>query len=149
MHIGQAEVAALEFVGELGVIYAEAVQNGRVQIVDVDWIIDDVVAEVVGLAVGQTAFDAAACYPEAEAAGMMIAAVVVVSQHALGVDGAAEFSAPDHQRAVEQTPLLEIADQRGGRPIDLARDLLQGLSEVRVVIPVGVIELYKAHTALH
>ena len=50
MDIGQAEMASLEFVGQLQVIDAEQVQNGRLQIVHVDGVRDDVVAVVVGLA---------------------------------------------------------------------------------------------------
>ena len=36
MDIGQAEIAALETIGQLGVIEAQQVQQRRVQIVDVD-----------------------------------------------------------------------------------------------------------------
>ena len=53
MHIGQAEASALELVRQPRVIDAEAVQDRRVQIVDVDRILDDVVAVIVGLAVSQ------------------------------------------------------------------------------------------------
>ncbi len=45
--VGEAVVAALEAVGEPGVVEAEQVQGGRVQVVDVDGVFDDVVAEVV------------------------------------------------------------------------------------------------------
>ena len=41
-----------------------------------------------------------------EAAGMMVAAVVVGGQRALAVDGPAELAAPDDQRVVEQPALL-------------------------------------------
>ena len=44
-------MAALEFEGQPLVVDAQAVQNGGLQIVDVDRVGDDVVAEVVGLAV--------------------------------------------------------------------------------------------------
>ena len=36
MHIGQAEVAALEAVGELGVVEAEQVQDGGMAVMEVD-----------------------------------------------------------------------------------------------------------------
>ena len=52
LHVGQPEVAALEPVGQPGVVDAEQVQDRRVQVVDVDGVLDDVVGEVVGLAVG-------------------------------------------------------------------------------------------------
>ena len=65
-HVGQAEVAALRAVGQLRVIDAERAQDRRVEIVDMDRILHDVVAEVVGLAVRDAALDAAAGHPDAE-----------------------------------------------------------------------------------
>ena len=50
--VGQAEVAALEAVGQPRVVEAEQVQDRGVQVVDVDLVLDGVEAEVVGLAVG-------------------------------------------------------------------------------------------------
>ena len=50
-HIGQAVVAARVAVGEPLVVDAEQVQDRGLQIVDVDGVLDDVVAEVVGAAV--------------------------------------------------------------------------------------------------
>ena len=52
MDVGQAVVAALELEGQPGVVDAQAVEDRGVQVVDVDRVLDDVVAEVVGLAVG-------------------------------------------------------------------------------------------------
>ena len=49
VHVGQAEVAALEAVGQLRVVEAEQVQDRRVQVVDVDLVLDRVEAELVGL----------------------------------------------------------------------------------------------------
>ena len=46
-HVGQPEVAAVEAIGELGVVEAEQVQDGRVQVVDADAVFDGLVAEVV------------------------------------------------------------------------------------------------------
>lgn len=36
VYVGDAEIAALEAVGEAGVVYAHEVQNGRLQVVDMD-----------------------------------------------------------------------------------------------------------------
>ena len=104
--VGQAVVAALELERQPRVVDAQAVQHRRVQVVDVDRVAGDVVAEVVGLAVGHARLDAAAGQPDGEAARMMVAAVVVGGQLALAVDGAAELAAPDDQRVVEQAALL-------------------------------------------
>src|SRR5205823_3686168 len=48
MHVGEAEVAALEAVGQPRVLDAEAVQDGRVEVVDRHRVFGNVVAVVVG-----------------------------------------------------------------------------------------------------
>ena len=90
------------------------------QIVDMDGILDDVVAEVVRRAVGHSALDAAAGHPDGETARMMIATVIVGRQLALAIHGAAELTAPNDQRVVQQAALLQILHQRGRRLIGVA-----------------------------
>ena len=53
LHVGQPHVAAGVAVGQLLVVEAEQVQDGRVPVVDVDLALDGLVAVVVGPAVGQ------------------------------------------------------------------------------------------------
>src|SRR5712672_717611 len=67
MHIREAEVAALGAVDELGVIEAKQVQDGGVQVVDVDGILDGVEAELIAPAQREPALHAAAGEPHAEA----------------------------------------------------------------------------------
>ena len=76
MDVGEAEVASLEPVGQLGVIDAQAMEQGGVEIVNVHRVVDDVVAVVVGLAVDVSALDATAGQPDREAASMVVASVV-------------------------------------------------------------------------
>jgi len=73
----QPLIQALELEAELGVVDAHEVEDRGVEVVDVYGVFDDVVAEVVGLAMNDAAFDAAAGHPHAEIARVMIAAVVV------------------------------------------------------------------------
>lgn len=49
MHVGEPEIPPLEPVREPPVVDAQTVQDRRLQIVDVDRILDDVVGQVVGL----------------------------------------------------------------------------------------------------
>ncbi len=51
MHVGQAEIASLEAVGELGVIETKLMQDGRVQIMHMDDVLDGVEAELIRFAV--------------------------------------------------------------------------------------------------
>src|SRR5262249_49517041 len=55
VYIGEPEVAALEFERQAFVIHAQQMEDGGVQIVDLDDVFDGVVAEVVGVAVGDAA----------------------------------------------------------------------------------------------
>src|SRR5262245_18058773 len=65
---GEPLVQALVAVAEAAVVVAEQVQDGGVEVADVDGVLDDVVGEVVGLAVDGAALDAAAGQPHGEAA---------------------------------------------------------------------------------
>ena len=117
MHIRQSEIAALEAERELFVVDAKCVQNRRVQIVNMDGLIDDVVTEVVSFAIDLPAFDATACHPHCEVARMMVATVVVFGQRSLTVDRAPKFSAPDHQRIIQHSALFQILYQGSTRPV--------------------------------
>ena len=63
--------------------------------------------------------DAAAGHPHGEAARMVVAAVVVLREPALAVDGAAKLAAPDDERVVEQAALLEVLDEAVAGLIDV------------------------------
>ena len=78
IEVSQPHVSAPEAVGELFVVEAEEVQHGGVPVVDVDFAGDGFVAVLVGFAVGEAAFDAAAGHPEG------VAFVVVVAPVAIG-----------------------------------------------------------------
>src|SRR5262245_58575128 len=72
VHVGQPVVAALEFEREPGVVDAQAVQEGGVQVVDVDAVFGDVVTIIVGFAVRDTGLDAAAGQPDGEATRVVV-----------------------------------------------------------------------------
>src|SRR5579884_4447478 len=82
---GEPLVQSLELVREPLVVDAQAVQDRCVEIVDVHGLVHHVVAEVVRLAVDHAALDAAAGQPHAEIAGMVIPAIVGLSQCELAV----------------------------------------------------------------
>src|SRR5438132_5191530 len=90
--VRQAVIAAAVAIGQLGVVDAHQMQNGRVQVVDMHAIFDSVPAVVVGVAVGHAALDAATGQPYGEAEGVMLAAVGAFRR-----GRAAELTAPDDQ----------------------------------------------------
>src|SRR5215468_10927327 len=90
--LGQAFVAAVVQECQVNVVEAEQVQDGGVQVVDVDGVFRGVQAEFVGRADDLATLDAAAGQQGGEAVGVVVAAV-----GALGHRRAAELAAPDHQ----------------------------------------------------
>src|SRR5262249_31352295 len=125
VNVGETEVPALEFVGKLGVVEAEAVQDRRLQVVHVDRLLGDVVAVVVSGANGGAGLYTAACHPDGEAAGMVVTSVVVFREASLAIDSPAEFPAPDYQGVIEHAALLQVADERCGRLVSLLTALGQ------------------------
>ncbi len=113
MDVGEPEVAALELIGQPGVIDAEAVEQGGLDVVDMNGVFDDVVAVVVGFTNDCTGLYAAPGHPHREAAGMMIATVIGISKPTLAVYGAAKFATPDDKRVFEQAALFEIENKGG------------------------------------
>jgi len=101
--VGEAHVAAGEAVGEAGMVEAEEVEHRGMEVVDFELVLDDFVAELVGLAVDGAAFDAAASQPEREAEWVVVAAVRSLSERR-----AAELTGPNDESLVEQSALLQV-----------------------------------------
>ena len=74
VHIRQSEVAALKLEDQFFVVDPEATQDRGVEIVDMDRVAHDVIAEVVRRR-SQARFDPAASQPDGKAAWMMVAPV--------------------------------------------------------------------------
>src|SRR5437879_3605368 len=93
--------------GQLLVVEAEQVENGRVEVVNGDALLACAETEFVGRSDGLPSFYAAAGQPH------RVAVRIVVSAFASLRHGrAAEFTGPNHQGTVEQSPLLEVTQQR-------------------------------------
>ena len=116
----EAKVQSLKLDRQTFVIETHLFQNGGIDVANVDGILKNVVAKVVGDTVGDAALHAAASHPHGEALGMVIASVVCAGEFALAVDRATKFSAPDHKRVVQQASLLEILKERPRWLIDVA-----------------------------
>ena len=110
----------------------EQVEQGCVQVVDVDAAFDHVEAELVGSTQGDARLDAAAGQPHGESVRVVVAAVVPAP---LDHRRAAELATPDHQGVLEHPALLEVLDQPGARPVGVLAVLLEVLDEVAVLVP--------------
>src|ERR1043166_961386 len=94
--------------------------------------IDGGETEIVGGAVRLAALDAGASQPHREA----VVIVVAAAQSGQFRDWrSAELAAPDHQRAVEQATLLEIAQECGDRLVPRARKIPVLGFDTIVIVP--------------
>src|SRR5579883_3410462 len=101
VYVREAEVPVLTLVGQLLVVDAETMKDGRVQVVNFNRIGRDVVAIVIRFAEGEAWLNSSARKPHREAARVMVAAIILGCQLALTVNRAAKLAAPDHKRVLE------------------------------------------------
>ena len=126
----------------------EEMLHRGVQVVHVDGVLDDVVAELIGLAVSLAAFDAATGHPEAEAAWVVVATIRILGNLALAVSRAAKLSTPDHERIFQEAALFEILDECGRSLVGLLALALDAAGQSAVLVPTLVEELHEAYAFL-
>src|SRR3954468_10892164 len=112
-------------------IESKKMQEGRMQIMNVDAVFDDVEAKFVRLPEGNPGFDTAARQPHGKGLRVMIAAHASAGLF-VGFDhrSAAKFAAPNHQRIFEQSTLLQIFDQGSSRTISQGALLFDAANNV-------------------
>src|SRR5258706_7966242 len=130
------------------VVDAEAMQDRGVQIMHGHGIAGDVVPETVSRTVHDAALESAARQPDGKTTRMMVASKIL-TQIALTIARATEFTAPDDERVVEHAALFEVVDQRGRRLVGLLRLSADIVGEIAVVIPTGVEQLHESHSPFH
>jgi len=128
--VGEAHVAGGEAEGALGVVDAEKVEHGGVEVVDLNFVFDGLVAKVVGRAVSDPWLDAAPGEPGGEAEG-----IVVASISALGEGSAPKFTGPDDEGIVEKAKLFQVSDEGRDGLIDCFTVLAVSADEAVVLIP--------------
>ena len=77
MHVGQSELSALVFFGQTFVIDPQQVQQRGVEVMNMNAIVDDVVAVGAGFAISCSGFDPAASHVQTEATRVVIATKVL------------------------------------------------------------------------
>ena len=135
VHVGEAEVAAGVVVGETFVVEAEEVEDGSLEIVDVDFVFGDVEAELIGFAIGP-GLGATAGHEGGEGLRVVIAAgVTTKGRVGFNHGSAAEFAAPDDEGFIKKAVSLEIFDEGGGGLRGLFAVALGGAFDVGVSVP--------------
>ena len=132
-------------------IESHLIENGRVQVVDVDTVLDGRAAEHVSGTVAVAGFHAATSHPDGEAVVIVVAAVFT-----LGSWCAAELTAPDNERLIEEATGLEIFEQCGNPLVTgLGQAGVTALDVAMAGVPGDVVavdrvrKLNRPHTALH
>ena len=128
--VRQCLVAAVVTVGETGVINADLVQESGEQARTADAAFNGLVAELVSAAVDVAGFEATAGNQQGEGV-----TIVIASRAALRDGQSAELARPQHDGAVQQAALLQIADEHGGGLIYRGADATQALANIAVVVP--------------
>src|SRR4051812_17782105 len=117
---------------------AKAMQDRRVQIVDMDGVANDVIAEIVGFPPYDSRFDAAAGEPDGKATAMMVAAVVGL-QGALSVNGAPKLAGPNDERVLQHAAPFEVENESRLWLVNVARLTWDVDRQAIMVVPAAVI----------
>ena len=134
VHSGETKIKALVFVGkELG-LDTELVEHGCVEVAYVNDVLLGVVAEFIGVPVGDPSFDSSARHPNGKAFDVVVASIP------LGHGGASEFSAPNYEGVVEHAPLFEVLNESGGALVHAFGDSCDGVLDATMVIPSTVVK---------
>ncbi len=143
MHVGQTEVSTLEAVRELCVIEAEQVEDGRVEVVDVDAVGHGVETQFVGFTQSHPRLDPTAGQPHGKGIGVVVSAVITALHHRR----AAKLATPDDQGILKHSALFQVLNQGRAGLIGVLAILLQAVDEVAMLVPSFMKNLDKADTA--
>src|SRR3954463_10232754 len=135
-------------------IEPEQMKNGGLEIVNLHLILGDSETKFIGLAVNKTVLHAAPGQENRKAIRIMIAPQDIArSRSAFAERGATKFTAPNHQRILQQTTLTQIAQQRGHRLIHGSALFSEPTADIfglasAMKIPAPIKELNKTHAFL-
>src|SRR5262245_4431225 len=128
-------------------------QNGCVQVVHVNFLIDGAKRKIIRFTINQAPFDAPTSQPHCESFWIVLAATAFLPRFAqrqvLIEWRSSKLSAPNHQGVVQQAARLEIRNEGGNGSIHLLALLRQKFSNRRVVVPTVIIDLYESHPSFH
>src|SRR6516165_7798822 len=110
-NVGQPMVATLEQVRQLLVVETKQLENGGMNVVDVNTSLDSAEAVVVGGADHPSPFDATTGQPGGEAIGVMVATGWLVRVASVGDGCPSKLPSPDDQRVLEHPTRFQVLDQ--------------------------------------
>jgi hypothetical protein len=163
MNICDSKVSALIREGEALVVDAHEPKDRCLEIVNVNrtWrelvlgrknsvsiCIDNVVAVVIGSAIGGSRIDSTAGHEDREASWMVIPTEFRHRERTLGVASPSKFSAPNDKRIFKHSKSLEILDQRRCWTVGISSLNLNTITKSAVLIPSLVVELNEPNSLL-
>ena len=116
--ISQTEITPGIAIGQSLVVESQQVKQGGVKVVHVDLVLDRLVAELVGCAIGEAGLDATTSQPGREPIGIVIATGNFLFVGILNVGGSAKFTAPPDDGVLQQPPLLQVLQKPSDRFVD-------------------------------
>ena len=125
-------------------VQTEKVQNRGVPVVDVAFVLHGDSAMVICCTITDTALDSTTRHPRCIAFVIMVTSVSVLS-----VGSSAEFTAPDHQRVLQQSSLGKVCQQACDRLIDFGTSFRKICLKAIMMIPVSVCDFHKSNTGFH
>src|SRR6185503_4646299 len=81
-------------------------------------------------------------------APVMVAAVILLLDLSLAVNGAPKFAAPDDKGVFEQSARFQVLHQRGARLVGVLALFADALGQVVVLVPAAMIKLDEPGAAL-
>ena len=97
MNIGQPIISSLEAIGQSRVVEAQEMKNRRVQVMNVDRVLDRIETEIVTLAVHEPPLKTTTRHPNTERSVVVVSAVVASLDHRCP----SKFTPPNHQGVLE------------------------------------------------
>ena len=116
MNIGEPVVTALEGECQALMIETEAVQQRRLNVMNVNRVSSDVKSQIIGGTVHHARFDTTARQPHGEGLGMVVSPQFATQRWVGLYHGcASKLAPPDHQCLFQETPLFQVLDKSGRR----------------------------------
>lgn len=147
--IGESIVSSGEAPGQAFVIDTKLVQNGGLQVVNVNGLFGDIETEVIGASVYVSSANAASGEPDTERLRMMVASVGLLPATDFAHGSATEFAGHDDKCFIEQTALVEVVYEGGHASIGHFTVPAKSSGEVAVMVPRTVDEMHKADSAFN
>jgi len=141
-----AEIASRISISQLFMIDSHQMQDGRMQVVHVNFVFDRFESEIIRGAVDSSPFNSTTCQPHRETEG-----IVIPSISSLSCRSSTEFPSPDDQGFLKQSAVFEIGYELSDRPVYVFTQffILRSMFTVRVPgLSIPIVHLHKTDTFL-